>query len=143
MIKNNFKSYNEEDFRSVFKIVISNNIKNKSDFFLAIKENFLLDPPINSLNWDALSDSFYESINNLEEKKILIIFENLIDFFYLKKYDFIVSLNILNDLSEEIFSPPKKLKIYIVFDGNGNTKQLLSNDLEHLQIVWGPDPLRL
>lgn len=56
-----------------YRIFDLDGIANESDFLRVIKDRLPLNPPIYSGNWNAISDSLFEGLIDLPEKKIAIV----------------------------------------------------------------------
>jgi len=54
--------------------VLPSDIKGRNDFFWAIRDRFPLDPPIESNHsWDALEDSIFGGLSELETNQLIIL----------------------------------------------------------------------
>jgi len=78
---NDFSEISIEEILSKFQawhvFILSENIASKIDFFRSIKDTLPLDPMVlSNSNWDALSDSLWSGIDNLDEAKIVVIWPN-------------------------------------------------------------------
>jgi hypothetical protein len=56
---------------TVFRL--SGLIEDTPSFFRAIRENLPLNPPVQSENWDALSDSLWEGLHVFDADKVAVI----------------------------------------------------------------------
>lgn len=76
-----------------------------ASFFDAVRASLPLNPPIFSNdNWDALSDSIWNGLDELDTDRILIVWSNS-DRLKESPKDFETALYVLQDITETIASP--------------------------------------
>ena len=72
-------------------------------FFDAVKAVLPHDPPLtSSRSWDALSDSVWEGVRNLEARRIVIIWPDATRFRDDASADYLVSMEVLADLVDSL-----------------------------------------
>ncbi|WP_175481862.1 barstar family protein [Marinobacter zhejiangensis] len=101
----------KEYLSEVDEIVIDGKgIVSKENIIDAIRANFPLDPPVESYNWDAISDSLWEGMDSKYRDTVVVIKGGL-DF--LKRNDF-ESYKVVMDIFSDISGSSSK-KVYWLF----------------------------
>jgi hypothetical protein len=81
--------------------ILPTGIKDRKSFFNGVRTVLPLDPPIVSdRSWDALSDSLWEGLHNLDSDKIAIIWPGAEEMANAQKEDFEIAASVLSDVSE-------------------------------------------
>jgi hypothetical protein len=112
-------SYDREGWQ-IFRLPGS--LASKDEFFEGIRQSLPLDPPLQSnRSWDALSDSLWSGLDNLKERKIVIVWPDASRMKALAPEAFSIATSILMDLISTLADEKTTL---------GNTK-----DLRVLQVV--------
>jgi hypothetical protein len=74
-------------------------ISSKDAFFDGVRDTLPLDPPLqNNASWDALEDSVWSGLGELEENGIVIVWRDSSDMETQAPKDFSTAFAILNDL---------------------------------------------
>jgi hypothetical protein len=106
-------SYDREGWR-IFRLPSS--LASKDEFFEGIRQSLPLDPPLQSnRSWDALSDSLWSGLDNLKERKIVIVWPDASRMKALAPEAFSIATSILMDLITTLADEKTTL---------GNTKNL-------------------
>ncbi|WP_423393804.1 barstar family protein [Burkholderia sp. LMG 21824] len=80
-------------------IFLPSEIASKDQFYDAIRSNCPLDPPLQSnRSWDALADSLWSGLDELEDEKIAIFWPNSDRMKTAEPNAFAIATNILADL---------------------------------------------
>jgi hypothetical protein len=112
-------SYDREGWR-IFRLPSS--LASRDEFFEGIRQSLPLDPPLQSnRSWDALSDSLWSGLDNLKERKIVIVWPDASRMKALAPEAFSIATSVLMDLISTLADEKTTL---------GNTK-----DLRVLQVV--------
>jgi RNAse (barnase) inhibitor barstar len=95
-------------------------IDGKAQFFNAVKETLPLDPSLGTgLVWDALSDSLYGGLSNVEAPRVALIWPNAASMRTKAPKDYQVAVSVLRQVAQQLKSPStspgytKVLTIYI------------------------------
>jgi hypothetical protein len=106
-------SYDREGWQ-IFRLPGS--LASKDEFFEGIRQSLPLDPPLQSnRSWDALSDSLWSGLDNLKERKIVIVWPDASRMKALAPEAFSIATSILMDLITTLADEKTTL---------GNTKNL-------------------
>lgn len=82
---------------------LSDNIDSKVNFFQSVKSTLPLDPVVQSnSNWDALSDSLWAGLDELNNDTIVILWPNARKLQVLEPDAFSISSEILVDISNSL-----------------------------------------
>lgn len=78
---NEVSQFDIDNIKSIFDswtlFLLPKDINSRTEFFKAVKNNLPLDPILHSdNNWDALSDSLWSGLEELMEKRIIILWPN-------------------------------------------------------------------
>lgn len=100
---------------------LPNNILSKSDFFSGVIATLPLDPPLQSnRSWDALSDSLWEGLLGIDEKRIAIVWPNPSKMKAQEPSDCVIAESVLKELTSTLddpcitSGPTKRLRILLV-----------------------------
>jgi Barstar (barnase inhibitor) len=105
---------------AVYKLP-SNAVTNKAEFFEAVRRMLPLDPPLvgSRLVWDALSDSMFGGLVNLDAGRIAIIWPNAEAIHAASPADYEMALSVLRQVIQQLRSPlttvgrPKDVTVYL------------------------------
>lgn len=74
-------------------------ISSKDEFFDGVRNTLPLDPPLHSnRSWDALADSLWSGLDELEDENIVIVWRDTKCMETQSPEDFSIAIDILNDL---------------------------------------------
>jgi|SRR5687768_4262538 len=93
------------DQQAAIHFIRGDHVVDRDSFFDAVRATLPLFPPVFSRdNWDALSDSIWNGLNELNTTRVLIIWS---DSHHMKESpeDFEMALNVLEDVIEGLASP--------------------------------------
>ena len=83
--------------------VLPSGIKDKRAFFEGIRKSLPLDPPIVSdRSWDALSDSLWGGLYNVDASSVAIIWPGSAEMAKAQPEDFEIARSVLSDLTESL-----------------------------------------
>jgi hypothetical protein len=79
-------------------------VVDRASFFEAVRKNLPLSPPIVSdYSWDALSDSIWSGLDELETSRILVVWSNS-DRLKVSPINYDIALDVFRDITESIAS---------------------------------------
>jgi len=99
-------------------------IIDRESFFNTIRATLPLDPPlVSSRSWDALSDSLWEGLRSISNRRIAILWPNARVMTYTASADFELALNVLEDVATSLSDPvltsgnPKEVAVVVEIAG--------------------------
>jgi hypothetical protein len=89
-------------------LVVENfSIRDKSSFFEAVRQYLPLDPPlVSNRSWEALSDSLWEGISDLDSAKVALFFPGLQALALEHPKEFDLASQVLADVAESLSRTP-------------------------------------
>lgn len=99
---------------------LGNEIADKDGFYRDIRDNFPLDPPLlgNSVNWDALADSLWGGIFNLEKSNVFFVWRGHKKMQENDRKSYLVATEVLtsiaNTLSEPKYTSGRPVDLFIL-----------------------------
>ncbi|MET8884366.1 barstar family protein [Streptomyces rubiginosohelvolus] len=92
----------------------------KESFFSAVRQSLPLDPPLeSSRSWDALSDSLWEGLHAMGERKLTLVWVDAGVVEVGDEEDLKIALHVLRDLAESLsdidatVGEPTELSVYV------------------------------
>jgi hypothetical protein len=109
----------ERDGWKVF--CLPSNIIDGPTFFDGVRNTLPLDPPVRSSNnWDALSDSLWSGLDNLDDERIVVVWPDAFRMEALDPEAFRISQIVLRDLVNSLSNPEMtlgKAKRIVILEG--------------------------
>ena len=104
---------------TVFEL-ITTGTNDRDAFFDAVRSTFPLDPPLqSSRSWDALADSLWEGLSNLDDRAIAVFWSGAGDFAAAAPVDYEIAVSVFENITRTLADPdatvgrPRQVSVFI------------------------------